>query len=128
LVGAKVTIDFAAIHFNQELIEFLRGEQAQGRKIILVTANDKRIAQQVADHLGFFSEVMASDGVINLKGINKANALIDRYGQRGFDYVGNDYCDIPVWEQARKVYVVAKTKKFVNAVSSKTKIDKVFNG
>jgi phosphoserine phosphatase len=125
-VGAKVIIDFAAVRFNQELIEFLQGEKAQGRQIILVTANDSNIARQVAAHLSLFNDVMASDGMINLKGVNKAKALTDRYGQRGFDYVGDDYCDIPVWEQARKVYVVAKNTQFINAVSSKVQIEKVF--
>jgi hypothetical protein len=126
-VGAKVIIDFAAVKFNQELIEFLQGEKAQGRQIILVTANDSNIARQVADHLGLFNDVMSSDGVINLKGVTKARALTDRYGQGGFDYVGNDYCDIPVWEQGRKVYVVAKNPQFISHVSSKIQIEKVFN-
>lgn len=127
LVATKSTIDLTAISFNQELIEFLVGENTRGRKIILVTGNDRKIAQRVADYLGFFSEVIASDGVTNLTGVNKANELIHRYGANGFDYVGNHACDIPVWRQARKVYVVTKTAKFVAKVASQKKIERVFN-
>jgi hypothetical protein len=126
LVAASVNIDLSTATFNQELIQFLTHERAQGRKIILVTANDSRIAQQVAGHLGLFSEVIASDGVVNLKGIKKANALINRYGSKGFDYVGNDDWDIPVWKQARKIYVVTDTERFITRVSSQSKIDRIF--
>lgn len=127
VVATQSTIDLTSISFNQELIQFLVDEQSQGRKIILVTGNDRKIAQRVADYLGFFSEVIASDGVINLTGINKANELIDRYGSNQFDYVGNHACDIPVWKEARKVYVVTKTAKFIAKVESQKKIDRVFN-
>jgi hypothetical protein len=126
-VAAMSTIDFSALSFNKELIQFLVNEQAQGRKIILATGNDKKIAQKVADYLGFFSEVIASEGVINLTGANKANALVLRFGSNGFDYVGNHACDIPVWSQARKVYVVTNTARFIAKVANHKKIDRVFN-
>ncbi|MES2218440.1 MAG: hypothetical protein V4501_08505 [Pseudomonadota bacterium] len=126
-VAAKVAIDLTTVVFNQELIQFLVSEQGQGRKIILVTANDSRIAHQVADHLGFFTEVIASDGIVNLKGRKKAKKLVDRYSVNGFDYVGNDDCDIPVWQQARRVYVVTKTERLLDKVRSQKKIDRVFN-
>ena len=44
---------------------------------------------------------MASDAVVNLKGAQKAQALVDRFGLRGFDYAGNAKDDLPVWRQAR---------------------------
>lgn len=126
-VAAKATIDFTAISFNQELIKFLINEQAEGRKIILVTANDKKIASTVANYLGFFSEVIASEGIVNLKGTNKANELVKRYGSEGFDYVGDSDYDVPVWKEARKVYVVARIPKLLAKVNKQKKIERVFN-
>ena len=52
---------------------------------------------------------MASDGVVNLKGAQKAQALVDRFGLRGVDYIGNAKDDLPVWRQARNAIVVNAT-------------------
>jgi len=42
---------------------------------VLCTASDRSIAQAVADHLGVFDDVLASDGDVNLAGDHKADAL-----------------------------------------------------
>ena len=60
----------------------------------------------MAEHLGLFDEVIASDGSHNLKGEAKARALIERFGLQGFAYVGNDAPDLPVWKAARSAVVV----------------------
>ena len=72
-----------------------------GRKLVLATAADQRVAQAVADFLDLFDEVIASDGERNLKGEAKAAALVARFGMRGFSYVGNDSCDLAVWRAAQ---------------------------
>jgi 4-hydroxybenzoate polyprenyltransferase len=60
----------------------------------------------VAEHLGVFDQVLASDGVSNLAGANKAAALVERYGHGGFDYAGNSAADIEVWQAAGAAWVV----------------------
>ena len=37
---------------------------------------------------------------------HKAEALVERFGERGFDYAGNSVADLPVWEHARRAIVV----------------------
>ena len=60
-------------------------------------------AQRVADHLGLFDEVIASDGVTNLSAQRKADDPGARASaQRGFDYAGNSRADLPVWRSARR--------------------------
>ena len=46
----------------------------------MATASDRIVAEQVAAHVGLFSDVMASDATHNLRGKKKAEALIARYG------------------------------------------------
>ena len=55
---------------------------------MLVSACDHAIGVQVAQQLGFFSDVLTSDGRTNLKGRAKAQLLNQRFGARGF-YAGN---------------------------------------
>jgi 4-hydroxybenzoate polyprenyltransferase len=98
--------DVSTLPYNESLLDWLRAERAAGRRIVLCTASDRSIAEAVAAHLGVFDEVMASDGNTNLAGHNKAEALAQRYGQGGFDYVGNSSADLKVWQRARKAVVV----------------------
>lgn len=98
--------DPALLPYNQPLLAFLRAEKARGRFIVLATAADRAAAELVADHLGLFDEVLASDGVTNLKGKAKAAALVRRFGQGGFVYAGNDAADLPPWRAARAAILV----------------------
>lgn len=98
--------DVVTLPYNAALLEWLKEERAAGRRIVLCTASDRSIAEAVAAHLGVFDEVMASDGTTNLAGDNKAEALTQRYGKGGFDYVGNSSADLKVWQRARKAVVV----------------------
>jgi len=98
--------DAASLPYNQALLEWLRQQRSSGRKLILCTASDVSIANAIAEHLGVFDEVMASDGVLNLRGENKAAALVARFGHAGYDYAGNSQSDLPVWRSARRAVVV----------------------
>jgi 4-hydroxybenzoate polyprenyltransferase/phosphoserine phosphatase len=89
-----------------ELVEFLRQEHALGRQLILVTAADEKTAAAAAARFGFFSSILASDGVNNFKGPAKVKRLTELFGVRGFDYVGNSSDDLIVWAGARQAYVV----------------------
>lgn len=101
-----VQLDPAALPFNLDLLEFLKGEKAKGRELILVTASDEAPANAVAQHVGLFDEVMASNGTINLKSARKRDALVDRFGLHGFDYAGNANDDLEVWDAAAETIVV----------------------
>jgi 4-hydroxybenzoate polyprenyltransferase/phosphoserine phosphatase len=105
-LAARARIDVTALPYDENVLEAIRRERAAGRRIVLATASDALLAQSVADHLGVFDEVIASDGERNLKAAAKARELTARYGAGGFDYVGADRHDLPAWECAREAYVV----------------------
>lgn len=94
------SIDAATLPYREEVVTFLRRESASGRHIMLATAADRTVATAVADHLGLFDAVIASDGRSNLKGRAKATRLVEMFGDRQFDYIGNSTADIPVWQAA----------------------------
>ena len=98
--------NYAALPYNAELLAWLATQKQAGRKLVLCTASDRQIAQGVADHLGIFDEVLSSDGKNNLAGERKAQALVDRYGAKGFDYAGNATPDLKVWPHANQAIVV----------------------
>lgn len=93
-------LDVASLPYRDEVVALLRGEFARGRQVILATAADAALATAVANHLGVFTSVMASDGTLNLKGSAKAARLIDAFGAGQFDYIGDSPADVPVWNSA----------------------------
>ncbi len=99
---------FAAAHlpYSETLLRLVGQERARGRRIVLCTAADRQVAQAVAEHLGVFDEVIASEGIHNLRGAQKAEALCRRFGERGFLYAGNDATDHAVWQRAAAALVV----------------------
>lgn len=99
-LAEAANIDASTLPYNAEVVALVRQGRAQGRRTVLATASDTRIAEAVAAHLGLFDEVHASDGTRNLKGRAKAAFLAERFGAGGFDYVGDSAADLPVWQQA----------------------------
>lgn len=104
-ITESVSLDVAHLPYNRELLQYLNQQHAQGREIFLATGADVRLARRVADHLGIFSGVLASDGVTNLTGEEKLDGLRNRLGSGGFDYVGNDVPDLPMLENATEAMV-----------------------
>ncbi|QJR12377.1 hypothetical protein DSM104443_03463 [Usitatibacter rugosus] len=114
-------IDVAVLPYDEAVLQRLRDAREQGRTVVLATAADSTIAQRIADHLGLFQTVLASDGVKNLKREAKARELVARYGEKGFDYVGEDRHDVPIWNHAREAIDVKRKTNPVRAVRRGTR-------
>ncbi|AKJ65268.1 UbiA family prenyltransferase [Kiritimatiella glycovorans] len=93
-------LDVDALPWQTEFIAWLRAEKKRGRRLVLATAADGRIAHAVADHLGCFDAVLASDGEVNLKGAAKRDRILEHCGGGPFAYAGDSNADRPVWKAA----------------------------
>ena len=90
-----VTMDVSTLPYNRPLLDYLVQQKAAGRPIFLATAADRKLAERVALHLGIFQDVLASDGLVNLKGEEKLRAFQRHFGPN-FSYVGNSKPDLPI--------------------------------
>ncbi len=95
-VTARAPLDSASLPYNEALVLYLREQAAQGRALYLATGSDHALAERVAQHLGIFQGVFASDGSTNLTGARKLRLLEERFGRGGFAYVGNSRADLPL--------------------------------
>lgn len=127
-IAVRAEFDPASLPYNLAFVDWLRQQHSQGRRLILCTASDNSVAAPIAAHLGVFDEVMASDGVVNLAGANKAKALVERFGERGFDYAGNSATDLVVWEHARRAIVVNASGQLQSAAEACAEVEQVFEG
>ena len=73
----------------------LRSRMA-GREVVLASASDRSLVTRLAAEYGLSERVFASDATQNLKGARKAEALVQAFGERGFDYAGDNPVDMAV--------------------------------
>ncbi len=125
-VAGRADLDITTLPYNIELIYWLKKERTKGKWIALCTAADKRLAQTIAEHLGLFDEVFASDGITNNVGANKRACLEANYGVNRYDYVGNSTKDLTVWAGARRAIVVNSSNRIIEQASQVAPVFKVF--
>jgi 4-hydroxybenzoate polyprenyltransferase len=103
-VTSRVALDVAHLPYNRNLLQYLHDESARGRALYLVTGADIALAQRVATHLGIFTDVLGSDGEVNLTGTRKLDRVRSRFdGEYG--YIGNDTPDLPMLAHAAEIMV-----------------------
>lgn len=112
--------------WRARVVEFLRAEHARGRRLILATAADHRVAACVADHLRIFDAVIATEGRHNRRGSAKLVAIRNLLNDKEFDYVGDSSADLPLFLAARKVFLVAPTPSLLRRVAQVRPVDGVF--
>ena len=125
-LAEHVSIDVTTLPYNSQVLNWLRDMRAAGRMIALATASHEACAQRIAEHLGIFDRVFATDEHVNLSSHRKRDRLVAEYGEKGFDYVGNSHDDIAVWAAADRAYVVNPHRGVVRAASKHDNIAEVF--
>ena len=96
----------------------------EGREIVLASAADETQVKTLAAAHDLSDRVFASDGQTNLKGAAKAQALVSAFGEKGFDYAGNEATDMAIWTHADRAYVVGE----VAAARSLPKVSELEGG
>jgi 4-hydroxybenzoate polyprenyltransferase len=110
-----------------EVLRIMQQHHDRGGRIVLATASMLEIALEVKRAYPIIDECLGSTSEINLKGKVKANAILDHAMGVNYGYIGNDFADIPVWDNAEDVYYVGNassiTSHLLNTYSSVTVID-----
>jgi 4-hydroxybenzoate polyprenyltransferase len=120
----RTAFDINAVPFRPELLQWLREQHAAGRRLTLLTDGDAGLVEQLGSKLGLFDETLSVEGA-GPAAQRKRRALIERYGERRFDYVGSDAADLPVWEAANAAVVVGPAQ-LADRVGGKTPVLQVF--
>jgi 4-hydroxybenzoate polyprenyltransferase len=116
-VAALAPLDPEALPLREATRALIDRTRAEGRPVILATAADHSHAEALAaHHPALFDDVMATGDGTNLSALSKARALVARYGERGYDYIGDAPADVAVWKSARRAYVAAPSRRFLRGL------------
>lgn len=110
-IANRINIDPKIFRYNDKLIDFLKKEKQKGLKLYLATGSDIKYANIIAQHIGIFSGVFASDGKTNLVSHKKAAKLVQTFGEKNFAYAGNSMSDIAVWKKSKIAIAVNTNNK-----------------
>ncbi len=125
-IAQKTRLNPADLLYHEGVVEFLRLKKSEGRKLILATAAAHETARPIADHLGLFSAILASDGRVNLSAEAKRTAIKLHASGRVFEYIGDSTQDLPVWKEAAIAHVVSSDPRFIRRVARQTALGLVF--
>ena len=105
--AARCELSVESLPYHGEFLRFLQQERDRGRILVLATAADRRIAERVAESLGLFSIVIASEANDNLKGWRKLQRVQELIGT-DFEYAGDSHADLPLWNAASGAIIVGR--------------------
>lgn len=125
-IAARVDLEVQTLPYQVGLLGFLKNEHAEGRALVLVTAAHRKFAESIAEHLGMFSAIFATEKGTNLAGRTKRDLLVQHYGQKGFDYAGNSRVDLPVWAVARQAIVVNPGRGVLRGAKAQCPVSHIF--
>jgi hypothetical protein len=92
----------ANLPYDETVLGLIREARDAGRQVYLASASNAKFVSAVAAHIDLFDGWFASDAATNMSSHNKAKLLVETFGERGFDYIGNDKADLLVWAVAAK--------------------------
>jgi 4-hydroxybenzoate polyprenyltransferase/soluble P-type ATPase len=105
-LATQVTLDVSGLPYRREVISLLEDLKQRRRRILLATGAHISIASRIADHLGVFSSVLATDNGPAVTGERKRSLVLSELGQCCFAYIGNSAADLPVWRASELAILV----------------------
>lgn len=95
-------VNFAEWPLNEKLDGALRKAHENGREIVLCSGSNENYVAAANKHLPYLSSGYGSTKDRNLTAQSKRDFLVEKYGDRGFDYIGNSKADYVIYECARE--------------------------
>jgi 4-hydroxybenzoate polyprenyltransferase len=120
-LAERVRLNYDSLPLNRVVVEFAKSESTS-RDIYLVTGSPQKFAEQIQGLFPFVKEVRGTHGNINLIAKEKAKYLIDKFGEKKFDYLGDSRADLKVFPHADRAYVVNNKQSYIDLVPNKEKV------
>ena len=105
-------IEYSTLPYNNSIIDLINNYIRKGYKIILATGATHLYADPIANYLGLFNEVIATNEINNI-GQNKLDAIINEVGN-DFIYLGDSIKDLPIWMHCKKAILIGNNRNIIN--------------
>lgn len=99
-IAADTPIDVAHLPYDDRVVALIDEARREGRKVFIASASNERYVAAIAAHVGADGWFASNDSE-NLSSRAKAKRLVEVFGEKSFDYIGDGRADLPVWAVAR---------------------------
>lgn len=125
-LAKRSSLKVALLPYRADVISYLEDQfTTHKRKIILCTGSWHQIADDIGALYPWVDSVVATTADKNLTGKNKAQWAVNTFGERGFDYLGNEEKDLALWKVSRHALVVG-SDKLAKKAAKVTVVEKKF--
>ena len=125
-ISRFVALDPPSLPYNTRFLNYLKKKRRQGHELYLATGSYQSEAQAIADYLGIFSGVLATDGTQNLVGEKKLAAIQAQMGSEPFAYAGNSLPDLAIWRHSEQAILVSPMPGLRKSAAQLTNIEAYF--
>ncbi|GAA1999693.1 UbiA family prenyltransferase [Microbacterium ulmi] len=109
-LAERVPLTTTLLPYKKEVLDELETRKSNGAELVLATAAASRYAHHVAEHLGIFDSVIATEsGGPNQKSSQKAASIQQQQGERPWTYAGDSEADLDVWRASAGAIAVDTT-------------------
>lgn len=96
-------------------VEHLMDEaRANGKPIILATATGREVSIAAERRFGPFDEVITRERGNDPNGKDRALALVERFGDKGFDYIGVSSADAEIFRHSHVSFLINPGRRLIN--------------
>lgn len=120
-IAKRVSLNPSLLPYYQEVIDFITFQKKNGATVVLATATNSQIAHQIAEHIGLFDDVIASDETTNVRGSTKKELFTKYANGQEYVYYGNSSVDLPVWSGCENAVVVTSSQNLLQKAESNSK-------
>lgn len=110
-LSSAENFDPSTLPYDEVVLQYIRDARDAGRPVYLASASHESLVSAVAEHLDLFDGWFATNKTSNCSGRVKAKILVDAFGDKQFDYIGNDSADLEVWPHAAKCLAIRTNGK-----------------
>ncbi len=120
---AKIAgLDVTSLPLRPEVLALCKIAKSENRSVIIASGSDRSLVAALSKSVGLGDDYLASDGQTNLTSTRKSDALVARFGVKGFDYVGDSRADIAVWKAADQAIAVAPNARLLAKIGREVQI------
>ena len=120
VISRAISPHVETLPYRREILQLIEQRRTQSR-VVLATAGHRAWAESVAEHLGVFDDILATDGLTNLKGADKLTAIrawCARNGTHSWGYVGDSPSDVDIWRAADEALAIGASGYLENRLKS----------
>lgn len=99
---------------SSQVEQLMDEARAKGSPIVLAAASGREVGIAAEQRFGPFDEVITTERSNELKGKNRATALVERFGEKGFDYIGGSSADVEVFRHSLVSFLVNPGRQLIN--------------